>query len=235
MAFAIAAAVLILGLLVRRYASLEWIIDHENRLRSLVAADPLTSWLIVFVLYIGLSLIPGTSGKSVVCGWFFGFWPAVLMVDVALTVAAVVVFLASRSILRPVIESRYPTFITTLKNRLQGQTAYYMLMIRFLHAPFSFVNYTAGASSIVSVRTFCWTTLLGVLPGTMIFVFVGTRLPTLAELAQHGPLPLLDAPLVVSLVATVCLPIVIKGIGDRITRRNQRHGRITDVKHSEGT
>ena len=64
------------------------------------------SWIIGFVLYAFLSLIPGTVGKAFVCGWVFGFLPAIILVDGALTLAALLTFFASRLLLRDAIESR---------------------------------------------------------------------------------------------------------------------------------
>ena len=82
----------------------------------------------------------------------------------------------------------------------------YLLTLRFAHAPFSLLNYTAGAATDVSLRTFWWTTQLGLLPGNLVFVYAGTRLPTLDELMFSGPLSLLDGPLVAALCGTVFLP-----------------------------
>ena len=132
------------------------------------------------------------------------------MVDIALTCAAVVSFLVSRHLLRDFIETKYGVYLAELKKRLKGQVAWYLLMLRLMHTPFTFVNYSAGATPVVSGRTFVWTTLVGMLPGTVVFVIVGTQLPTLGELAQKGPLELLDWRLGTALAMTALVPILIE-------------------------
>jgi uncharacterized membrane protein YdjX (TVP38/TMEM64 family) len=84
--------------------------------------------------------------------------------------------------------------------------AFYLLTLRLAHAPFSIMNYAAGAGTDVPLRTFWWTTQFGLLPGNIVFVFAGTRLPDLEVLVKQGPLLLLDGPLIVALAATVFLP-----------------------------
>ncbi|MEZ6058743.1 MAG: VTT domain-containing protein [Planctomycetaceae bacterium] len=204
--------IVILGLLAGEYTSLQWLIERENRLRNTVERRPVAAWGIGFVAYVCLSLIPGTSGKSVIFGWLFGFWSAVLMVDCALTVAALCTFAFSRYALRSFVEARYAEVLQRWKERLRHDTAYYLLLLRLMHAPFSVVNYGAGALNLVPTSTFWWTTQLGLLPGTMVFVFAGSRLPTLAELAERGVWELLDAPLIGALIFTAVMPIVVRAI-----------------------
>ena len=89
---------------------------------------------------------------------------------------------------------------------MKDDGALYLLTLRLAHAPFSIMNYAAGAGTDVSFRTFWWTTQLGLLPGNIVFVFAGTRLPSLEALVRRGPLSLLDGPMIIALAATVFLP-----------------------------
>ena len=95
-----------------------------------------------------------------------------------------------------------------------------MLMLRLLHTPFSFVNYGAGATNIVSARTFWWTTQLGLLPGTMVFVFAGTRIPSLAIIAERGVAAIFDPLLFLVLILTAFLPILGRICVNAIQRRS---------------
>jgi uncharacterized membrane protein YdjX (TVP38/TMEM64 family) len=80
------------------------------------------------------------------------------------------------------------------------------------------MNYACGATR-VRLAQFSWTTAVGLLPGCFVFVFAGTRLPTLAELLNKGPLQLLDPWLLGGLALTALLPIVIRWGLARIRRR----------------
>ena len=198
-----------LGLLARQFGSMEWLVKHETQLREWVRRFPWQGWMIGLVIYTACSLVPGLAGKSVVFGWIFGFWQAVLMVDIGLTIAAFAGFVASRFFVREMVRARFGGFVEKLDRILKKDGPFYLLMMRFAHVPFSFVNYAAGATS-VSLRTFCWTTTLGILPGTMIFVFVGTRIPTLAEISETGVWQLFDPLLFGILAATIVFPMLIR-------------------------
>ncbi len=201
-----------LGLVAHQYSSLQWLIAEETYLLRAVQANPVRSWLIGFALYLGLSLIPGTAGKSVIVGWLFGFWAGVLMVDVALTAAAMATFFASRFIFREAIESRFGVQLDRFRKKMESEAGFYLLSLRLLHTPFSALNYASGATSIVPAGTFLWTTQLGLLPSTMVFVCVGTRVPKLSVIAEKGPVALLDGPLMAALFATSMLPFILHAI-----------------------
>lgn len=210
---------LTLGVMAQRYASLDWLVAREVRLRHLVHDHSIMSWMIGFLIYTCLSMIPGTAGKSVICGWLFGFWAGVLMVDGALTVAALATFLTCRFLFRDAVEFRLGIHLARFRRRLESNAGFYLLMLRLLHAPFSLVNYMAGATNFVPTQTFWWTTQLGVLPGTMIFVFAGTRIPTLSIIAEQGVWALMNYRLFAALATTAALPLIIKGLAAVLSPR----------------
>lgn len=219
---AVLAIITILGVMAHRYTSLDWLLTKEMHLRELVQSYPVRSWLAGFLIYTCLSLVPGLAGKAVVIGWLFGFWAALLMVDVSLTLAALATFCASRYLFRDAIESYFGIHLVHFRQKLESSAGFYLLMIRLLHAPFSFVNYSAGATNIVTLRTFWWTTQLGIMPGTMVFVFAGTRIPTLSILAERGLFALLDRSLIAALAATAILPLVLRLMAPAFARRLAR-------------
>lgn len=198
-----------IAFLLREHASLEVLVRHETRLRDSIAADPIRAWLIGLGVYFLASLIPGTGGKSMIFGWLFGVVPAVLMIDMALTLAALLTFLISRYLIRDAIEARFSLHVDRLNRRLQRDGPYYLLVLRMAHAPFTFINYVSGALRI-RVETFLWTTAVGLLPGTIVFAFAGARLPTLRELAERGVIELLDPWLFAALLGTAFVPVLVR-------------------------
>ena len=132
-----------LGLLARHFGSMEWLVDNETRLRDLIQRHSWKSWFVGLVIYTAFSLVPGTSGKSVVCGWLFGFWQAVLMVDCGLTIAAIAGFAVARFIVRDTVNARFGGLVRKLDRGLAKDGAFYLLMMRMAHLPFSIVNYGA--------------------------------------------------------------------------------------------
>ena len=219
----------VLGFLAHRFGSMHWLVENETNMREFVETYRWQGWLLGLGIYTAFSMVPGTVGKAVVWGWVFGFWPAVLIVDLGLTTAAIASFLAARFIFRESVSRRFAKIVEKLDRNLEQDAAFYLLMVRVAHVPFSLVNYGAGATAI-RLRTFSWTTLVGLLPGTMIFVFVGTRIPTLASLAEKGVWQLLDPLLISLLAATFVFPLVFRW-AIKIYRR--RTGETPDLKLGE--
>jgi uncharacterized membrane protein YdjX (TVP38/TMEM64 family) len=209
-AFSIAAILLTtLAWYINNYISLDELVDQENRLRAAIAANPWRSFVIGFCIYTVLALVPGTGGKAIAYGWLFGFWQAVTIVTVGLTIAAMAIFFLSRYLIRESIERRYTDFLTLMNKHLEKEGAFYLVTLRMIHAPFSIVNPVSGASR-VQTWIFFWTTVVGLLPANAIWVYVGIRLPSLRELASSGPESLIDLPLIGALVVCGTLPFLIR-------------------------
>jgi uncharacterized membrane protein YdjX (TVP38/TMEM64 family) len=196
------------------------IVRQEIRLRSWISEHAITAFVAGFGVYILLSLIPGTTGKSFVFGWLYGFWQALVMVDFALTLAALIAFLFSRYVFLDIVQARLQRFHRWLSAAIERDGAFYLLAVRLMHAPYTLVNYAAGATG-VRMRTFWWTTQLGLLPGTIVCVLVGARLPTLAELQDRGFWSLVDSSLIAAMLLIATMPFVI-----RLAMRWWRHGSI---------
>lgn len=200
---------------VQQYVSIEALVAQEERIRDAIQLRPWHSFAIGLAIYSTVSLVPGTSGKSVIFAWLYGFWQGVLMILLGLTAAGMAMFFLSRYVFRGWIEQRYGRFLASLNRHLEKEGAFYLLVLRMAHFPFSIINLASGASR-VHPRTFCWTTGLGLLPGTAVFAYVGIRLPSLNELAAHGTGSLIDAPLILALSLSAVFPFVFRAITRRM-------------------
>ncbi|MEZ6132938.1 MAG: VTT domain-containing protein [Planctomycetaceae bacterium] len=208
----------IIALVASRYASLDWLVENDRWLRNTIRAKPVTTGVIAFFIYLLLSLFPGFAGKSIVLGWLFGLVTGVVIVNLALVSAALVAFLLCRHYLKDAVEARFGFYLRPIQQRMDHDGAMYLLTLRLAHMPFSWMNYAAGAGTHVPFRTFWWTTQIGVLPGNLVFVYAGTRLPTLQELIHAGPLHLLDGPMIAALAGTMFLPWLARKAMRRISR-----------------
>lgn len=202
-------ALLALSWSVKRLVSLEDLVTHEANLRRFIALNPWHAFIYGFGVYTLLALVPGTGGKAIVWGWLFGFWQAVLIVSVGLSIAAMVIFSLSRYLFQASVERRYGRFLALMNRHLEKEGAFYLLTLRMAHAPFSIVNPVCGASR-VRTWTFFWTTTIGLLPANAIWAYVGIRLPSLEELATHGADSFIDPPLIAALVFCAVLPALVR-------------------------
>jgi len=193
----------------RHYVRIDDLVLREQQARAAIELYPWRSFAIGLATYTAISLVPGTSGKSVIIGWLFGLSRAVVLIIAGLTAAGLAMFYLSRFVFRAEIEHRYGRFLSALNGHIEKEGAFYLLALRMAHFPYSIINLVSGASR-VRVRTFCWTTALGLLPGTVVFAWVGIRLPSLDELAAQGAGSLVDAPLVAALAASALFPIAFR-------------------------
>jgi uncharacterized membrane protein YdjX (TVP38/TMEM64 family) len=202
-------ALVALWLASRQVLSLDWLIAEEMRLRGALAEAPVLGFVAGFIVYVGVSLVPGTTGKAILAGWFYGFWPALVLVNVGLTVAALISFFVSRYVCLETIQNRFGPRLERVNRALDREGAGYLFCARVLHVPYCLTNYVMGATPL-PWRGFWWATQLGMLPGNVVFVYAGARLPTLEVLAEEGPSALFTPALFVAFVALSILPIVAR-------------------------
>src|SRR5262249_7436324 len=82
------------GVLLGSRFSFDDLVSEEQSWRTAIVEHPIRWWLIAFLVYFLAALVPGTRGKAVAMGWLFGFWPALALINLALTAAAQLTFLA---------------------------------------------------------------------------------------------------------------------------------------------
>jgi uncharacterized membrane protein YdjX (TVP38/TMEM64 family) len=198
--------------------SVERVAQQEELLRQWITEHPLFALGVGFGLYVLLSVVPGTGGKAVVCGWLFGFLQGLAIINFGLTLAAIIAFLFSRYLFYDMVRMRFHALAHRLDEAWRRDGAFYLLTLRFAHAPYSLTNYVSGATG-VPMRTFWWTTQLGVLPGAAVCAFLGARLPSLEILANQGVYSLLDPWLIVALALPAAVPALIRYALHRWARR----------------
>ncbi|MFP6769510.1 MAG: VTT domain-containing protein, partial [Planctomycetaceae bacterium] len=92
----------------------------------------------------------------------------------------------------------------------QNHGAFYLFTLRMMpQAPFVLVNLVMSVSSI-RASTFFWVSQIGMLPGTCLYVFAGSRLPSL-KAALDGPVEgIVSGPLVVALILLGVFPLAVR-------------------------
>jgi uncharacterized membrane protein YdjX (TVP38/TMEM64 family) len=210
---------LLVGLIYADTFSWDRLVEHEATLRRAVDQRPVASVGIGLVVYVIASLIPGTTGKSVLFGWLFGFWVGILIVGCSLTLAATISFLTARYLLSDWLQrSRLSRLIRRVDETIEREGAYYLVALRLLHVPYSLLNYSAGATRI-STTTFVWTTFVGILPSSIAMVLAGSQLPTLADVTRVGVWSVVDFRVLLAMSAAAMIPFIARKIARVI--RNQ--------------
>jgi uncharacterized membrane protein YdjX (TVP38/TMEM64 family) len=215
--FACLIAVIVLacaGWFVSSQLTLAELAHNEQTVREAIAEHPFRSWLIGWVIYFFAALVPGTRGKAIACGWLFGFWPALLLVNLALTAAAQISFLASRFVVGDLVQSKYGAAVQHCNRLLEREGAWYVLLLRVVPISFSLTNYLLGVTRL-SGWTFWPATQVGILPGNIVFVYLGASLPSLTSIVEHGIWSVFSWNVLFVLIVLSLFPLLVQ----RLVRR----------------
>lgn len=192
--------------------SLEQLALRETQLRGYQEVYP---WLVIggaFLLYVavtGLSL-PGAAALSLVYGWYFGFIRGVVLVSFASTLGATLAFLLSRYLFRAAMQTKFGERLDTFNEKLAAEGPFYLFTLRLIPAvPFFVINLVMGLTPI-RIRTFGWVSQLGMLPGTAVYLYAGSTVPSLRQLAEQGAGGIISPQLLLAFVLLGVFPIVVK-------------------------
>lgn len=140
-------------------------------------------------------------------GYVYGFWGGLALVMVGWMGNAVLAYWVGRHAARPVLY-RYigQHRFDRLERLVEAGGVALLLGMRLVPViPFSFFSIVAGAAR-VNFMTFMWTTAVGYLPLTAVFVYLGTRLESLSP----------TDPVLLAIAAVLIVGLVI---GHRFRRR----------------
>lgn len=191
---------------------LSWLARREAAFKSFYRERPALTLAIAFALYVVVTglLLPGAAAMSVLYGWLFGFWPALLLVSFASTAGATLAFLLSRWLFGGAIQARYGERLAAFNAAIERDGAFYLFTLRLIpQVPYFVINAVMGLTKLPT-RTFWWVSQVGMLPGTCVFVLAGANAPSLKTVAQKGLLSILDWKLILALVLLGILPLVVK-------------------------
>jgi uncharacterized membrane protein YdjX (TVP38/TMEM64 family) len=194
------------------------LVEREGQLRAWQDESPLAVIGVVFLIYVaatGFSL-PGATVLTLMVGWYFGFVRGFILVSFASTMGATLAFLFSRFLLRDFIQRRFGERLDKFNAALEKEGAFFLFTLRLIPAvPFFVVNLVMGLTPL-RTSTFWWVSQLGMVPGTMAYVYAGASVPDLQTLAQNGVKGIISPQLIVAFVILGLLPITMKKIIGKI-------------------
>ncbi len=168
--------------------SLDQAVSVEQSILALLDHRPVLTWFLFFLVYflVAAFSIPGAAILTLLAGWFFGLGWGVLGVSFASTLGASVAFLASRYFFRAPLESRFLKRKEKFLEHWEEHGKSYLFALRLVPVvPFFVINLLMGLLPI-RVFTFAWVSQLGMLPGTALYVYAGSALPSLETLQKEG-------------------------------------------------
>lgn len=169
------------------YFSLEFLHGQLLTLLDYRAAHPALALGLYFGIYVAVTALslPGAAVMSLAGGAVFGWWTGVLVVSFASSIGATLAMLMARYVLREWVASHFAERLRGIDAGVARDGAFHLFALRLVPLfPFFLVNLALGLTRMPA-RTFYWVSQLGMLPGTVVYLNLGTRL---AEIDSLGGL-----------------------------------------------
>lgn len=171
---------------------------------------------VAYVVSVAFSL-PGAVWLTLLGGFLFGIVTGTALVVLSATVGATLLFLAARTSLGAMLREKAGGWITRLEAQFRAGEISFLLIMRLVPVVPFFIANLVPAFLGARLGNFIWTTLVGIVPGTVVFISIGAGL---GEQLQRGEAPDLSVifewhilgPLL-GLAALSALPLVLKKLG----------------------
>jgi uncharacterized membrane protein YdjX (TVP38/TMEM64 family) len=187
------------------YLTLENLKRYQYNIEQIVVHHYVLSVLFYISLYIASTAlaIPGGLVLSLAGGLFFHTWPGVIYVNIGATVGAILAFFFARYILGDWVQKRYSMQLQSFNDEFANNGHIYLLSVRLIPVfPFFLINLLSGLTR-VRLKTFVWTTSLGILPASLIYTFAGSRVGNVTS-----PRDILSRPMLSALILLAMLVLV---------------------------
>jgi pyruvate/2-oxoglutarate dehydrogenase complex dihydrolipoamide dehydrogenase (E3) component/uncharacterized membrane protein YdjX (TVP38/TMEM64 family) len=176
---AIAAAIAAFFLLdLGRFLTLAELKSRQADLAAFVDARPLEAVAAFFLLYVAVTALslPGAAILTLAAGAIFGLWEGTLVASLASVAGASLAFLSSRYLLRDWVKARFGARTAAIDRGVEQDGAFYLLTLRLIPVfPFFLINLAMGLTAMRLVR-YALVSMVGMLPGTLVYVNAGTQL-----------------------------------------------------------
>jgi len=193
-----------------RYLTLDTIKGNRDALLAFTQAHYAQALVIAFFVYVAAAALslPGGLLLSLTCGFLFGRWAGTVLVVLAATIGATLLFVAARYVFADAARKRLGALGEKINAGFTRNAFSYMLFLRLVPAfPFFLVN-LAPAFTSIPLRTFVLATFIGIIPGTFVFVNLGETLGRIDSLQGLVSWETLGAFALLGILALV--PVVVR-------------------------
>lgn len=184
-------AILFFGIIVlarlgyfNEYLSVTYLQQQSHKLQEVVAhhyAYAVFLFIAVYVLVVTFG-VPLAALLTVASGFLFGTVWGALYSNIGATVGATLYFLIVRYVLGEYLQERYAQRLVTFNKHIEVEGARYLLMLHWIAFLPLFVVNTLAALTQIPLSTFVWTTVLGVIPASLIFSYAGKQFHALTTI-----------------------------------------------------
>lgn len=211
----------ILGIIfLSEWISFEILKENREQISDFRDNNFALSIIIFWLLYVSITALslPGAAVASVSGGFLFGLGLGVFVNVTAASAGATLLFLLVRYGLKNLSGNHSnnlnTNFLSKVKDGLRYNQVSVMLILRLVPiVPFSFANVLPA---LVSVRlfNFIWTTIIGIIPGGIVFTWIGVTVGEVFDRNETPNLELLFTPIILGpllgVAALLLLPMFLR-------------------------
>lgn len=175
------------------YVSFEELAQHRATLKGWVTEYGILAALVAGLAYAVMVAfsIPGGALATMVIGFLLGPYAGSVVVVIGATLGATAVFLAARTALGDSLRARAGKAARRMEEGFRENAFNYLLFLRLVPIfPFWLVNLVPAFLG-VRLRTYMVATVLGIIPGTVVYVSVGNGLGAVFDAGETPDLDLI--------------------------------------------
>ncbi|MCA0203849.1 MAG: VTT domain-containing protein [Proteobacteria bacterium] len=203
----------------RDQLSFEALARHREALIAYRDAQPLLTpalFVAVYALILAFS-VPGAIWATLTGGFLFGLFPGVLYNVSGATLGALALFLAVRAGLGESLRTRIDASdgaVRRLSEGIRANEVPVLLSMRLIPVvPFFVANLIPAFLGVAAAR-FTWTTFIGIIPGALVYTWVGAGLGEVFARGERPDLTVIFQPYILGpilgLAALSLLPLLIR-------------------------
>ena len=154
------------------------ILDNIVNLEDYYIQNPIFFMFAYFIVYVVLTTLslPVALMLGLLSGFIFDLYSAIILISFASSFGATAAMLISRYLISDYINRRFSNEISLINNEVNEHGAYYLFALRMSPIfPFFVINAAFGLTKIKTL-TFYLISQLGMLPGTIIIILIGSEL-----------------------------------------------------------
>ncbi|ACB84514.1 TVP38/TMEM64 family protein [Natranaerobius thermophilus] len=195
---------------------LTWFQDNLHILRSYADNNLFLTILIFFIIrfFFAVVSIPGSGVLTIVAGAIFGFLLASILVTISVSLGVFVVFLISRYALRDYLTRKFSDKLEYVEQVSRDHGASLLFLSRVTEIIPSFAINSLFALTPIKASTYYWISLVGLLPGILIYVNAGHQITEIQKLSD-----LISPKITISLAALGFIPLITSVFYKYICRR----------------
>jgi len=163
---------------IQQYAKLDYIKAEQQNIFEYYKQNVffiMVLFVFLYILVTALSL-PVATVLTLLGGALFGFSSGLIIVSFASTIGATLAFLMARFLAQDYVQKNYENQLSKINKKFESEGAFYLFALRLVPVfPFFIINVIMALMPI-KTWTFYWISQLGMLPGTIVYVYAGTRL-----------------------------------------------------------